>query len=50
MAKLYELPKKNHLINVRCVWVEKADAKISEEVAATVKISVVYDNTAHGKL
>lgn len=42
MSKLYQLPKKNHLINVRCVWVEKADEKVSDEVSATVKISVIY--------
>jgi hypothetical protein len=30
MSKLYPLPKKNHLINVRCVWVEKADGKVTE--------------------
>jgi len=43
MAKLYELPKKNHMINVRCVWMEKADEKISNDPSATVKISVIYD-------
>lgn len=34
MAKLYELPKKNHLISVRCVWLEKGEnneEKISKE-------------------
>ena len=50
MSKLYQLPKKNHLINVRCVWVEKADGKVTEEVAATAKISVIFDDTSKGNL
>lgn len=50
MAKLYQLPKKNHMINVRCVWVEKADGKISDDVSATVKISVVFDDASKGHL
>lgn len=50
MAKLYELPKKNHMINVRCVWMEKADGKISNDPSATVKISVIYDDSSKGNL
>ena len=50
MTKLYQLPKKNHLINVRCVWVEKADGKTSDQVSATVKISVIYANESKGVL
>jgi hypothetical protein len=50
MTKLYQLPKKNHLINVRCVWVEKADGKISEDLSATVKISVIYEETSKGHI
>lgn len=50
MSKLYQLPKKNHLINVRCVWVEKADEKVSDEVSATVKISVIYEDASKGHL
>lgn len=50
MSKLYQIPKKNHLINVRCVWVEKADGKVTEDVSATVKISVIYDDSCKGNL
>lgn len=50
MAKLYELPRKNHVINVRCVWVEKADGKVSNDLSGTVKLSVIYDNTSQGNL
>lgn len=50
MAKLYELPKKNHMINVRCVWMEKEDGKISNDPSATVKISVIYDESSKGNL
>jgi len=50
MAKLYDLPRKNHLINVRCVWVAKADGTVTEDLAATVKLSVIYDNSSKGNL
>ncbi len=50
MAKLYQLPKKNHMINVRCVWMEKADGKISDQVSGTVKLSVIYEDSCKGHL
>ena len=50
MAKLYQLPKKNHMINVRCVWMEKADGKISDDVSGTVKLSVIYEDSCKGHL
>lgn len=50
MTKLYQLPKKIHMINVRCVWMEKADGKISDEVSGTVKLSVIYEDTCKGRL
>jgi|688.fasta_scaffold135171_1 hypothetical protein len=50
MDKLYQLPKKHHLINVKCIWVEKADEKISEDISANVKISVFYHDTSKGHL
>lgn len=46
MNKLYEIPNKNHLINVRCVWRDKSNNEISSETAANVKISVVFDPTS----
>jgi len=48
MAKLYELPKKNHLIDVKCVWREKENSKITNDVCANVKLSVVYHNVSKG--
>lgn len=38
------------MINVRCVWMEKADGKISNDPSATVKISVIYDDSCKGNL
>ena len=42
MTKLYDLPHKNHLINTRCVWIEKSDNKVSEGISAAVKLSIIY--------
>lgn len=42
MSKLYEYPNKNHVINTRCVWVEKSEDKVEEGVAAEVKLSMIF--------
>jgi hypothetical protein len=50
MDKLYELPHKNHIIDVRCVWLSKSDGAYSNDLSAIVKLSVIYDNKSKGNI
>ena len=42
MSKLYDHPHKNHIINTRCIWVEKTDHKVDGNISAYVKLSIIY--------